>query len=198
MGQRESVEMLQYGGAKRRGQKEHCPADVTEKYDLPETNTVFRVHVAPHGVCDNLINALQLLANQQTGGDSPIEMPVVKMMEKLRRFITDTHEAVEVGDVETTMELRPVVKPKFTAADELTLRRKEEGMLRTSIDTTNEGDNRWAPPLVDEDWYAICQAIFKGVEGANGIPCTTSTRSCTKRSTSRNQRQTRRLRFCGP
>ena len=31
---------------------------------------VFRAHAPPHGVCDNLVNALELFANQQTGSDS--------------------------------------------------------------------------------------------------------------------------------
>ena len=35
-------------------------------------------------------------------------------------------------------------------AEELTLRRGEDGGLRTFIDTTNG----WRPPLVDEDWHA--------------------------------------------
>ena len=35
--------------------------------------------------------------------------------------------------------------------DELTLRREEEGVLRTSIHTKNVGDDRWEPPLVDEE-----------------------------------------------
>ena len=26
-------------------------------------------------------------------------------------------------------------------------------------------DDRWRPPLVDADWHAFCQAIYKGVEG---------------------------------
>ena len=74
------------------------------------------------------------------------------------------------------MESKKVVKPKFTTdfpeavaregADELTLRAHEEGALRSFIDTTNVGDKRWEPPLVDEDWHAICQAIYMGVEGA--------------------------------
>ena len=39
-------------------------------------------------------------------------------------------------------------------------------MLRTFIDTTDVGDSGWGPPLIDEDWHAICQAIFQGVEGS--------------------------------
>ena len=70
----------------------------------------------------------------------------------------------------------PVVEPKFNkedfpaaadreGAEELTLRKDEEGGPPTRIDTTNVGDSRWGPPLVDEDWHAICQAIHKGRRG---------------------------------
>ena len=34
---------------------------------------VFKAHAAPLGFCDNLVNALKLLANQQKDGDSPIQ-----------------------------------------------------------------------------------------------------------------------------
>ena len=37
---------------------------------------VFRAHAAPHGVCDNSINALKLLTNQQKDDDSPVKMVV--------------------------------------------------------------------------------------------------------------------------
>ena len=84
-----------------------------------------------------------------------------------------------------TLASLSVVEPKFftadllvavlrEGADELIMRREEEGMLRTFIDTSNVRDNRWGPPLVDEDWHALCQAIFNGVEERNGRPCTTS------------------------
>ena len=33
---------------------------------------VFRAHAAAQGTCDNLINALKLLTNQQKNGDSPV------------------------------------------------------------------------------------------------------------------------------
>ena len=36
----------------------------------------FRAHAAPHGVCDNLINALKLLANQHQDSDSPVRVLV--------------------------------------------------------------------------------------------------------------------------
>ena len=42
---------------------------------------VFRVHAPPHGVCDKLVNALQLLANRQ-GDDSPVDMLVEGLQER--------------------------------------------------------------------------------------------------------------------
>ena len=44
--------------------------------------------------------------------------------------------------------------------------RADEGALRTFNDTTDVGDSRCRPRLVDKDWHAICQAIFQGVEGS--------------------------------
>ena len=66
---------------------------------------VFKAHAAPLGLCDNLINALKLLANQQKDGDSPIQSIITGLdersrrgiMEGLRRFIeADKHSAVDV------------------------------------------------------------------------------------------------------
>ena len=48
-------------------------------------------------------------------------------------------------------------------ADELTLRAEEAGMLRTYMDTTDVGDSRWVPPLVDEDWHAE-EGRFQGAD----------------------------------
>ena len=88
--------------------------------------------------------------------------------------LVDNQEAVVIGDLQKNSVALPVVEPKFgedcteaavrEAVEELTLRRGEEGGLRTFIDTTNVGDNRWRPPLVDADWHAACQAIYEGSE----------------------------------
>ena len=72
------------------------------------------------------------------------------MMDELRRLVVvDNHDAVQVGDLERTLESLSVVEPKFTAdileavvregKDELTLRRGEEGSQRTFINTTIVG-----------------------------------------------------------
>ena len=57
---------------------------------------VLKAHAAPLELCDNLINELKLLANQQKDGDCPIQSFVTGLhersrrgiMEKLRSFIT--------------------------------------------------------------------------------------------------------------
>ena len=49
--------------------------------------------------------------------------------------------------------------------DEWTLRTGEECMQRSNINTANVKASRWGP-LVDGDWHAVCQAIYKGVGGA--------------------------------
>ena len=49
-------------------------------------------------------------------------------------------------------------------ADELTLRSGEEGTQRAFIGATNVGVDEELR-LVDEDWHASCQAIFRGVDG---------------------------------
>ena len=51
-------------------------------------------------------------------------------------------------------------------ADKLTLRAREEGVLRIlSTPLMWDTKKRWKPPLVDLDWHAFCQDIFQGVEG---------------------------------
>ena len=47
----------------------------------------------------------------------------------------------------------------------LTLRAEEVGSRRTFVDTKHIELERWGPPLVDADWHAFCQAIYKGSEG---------------------------------
>ena len=115
-------------------------------------------------------------------------------MDGLRRFLmVDNYEAVKVGDLEGDHGV-PIFTTDFPGADELTLRAEEEGMLRTFIDTTDVGDNYWKPPLVDEDWHAICQAIFQSVEGPEWETMYYNNKDSTTRSNARNLEKTRRPR----
>ena len=145
---------------------------------------VFKAHAAPFGLCDNLINALKLLANQQKDGDSPIRSIVTGVhhrnrrgiMDGLRRFIeADNPGAVDVGDLRRGTKLLLDKKTKFSeaspeaairdGADELTLRADEVGTLKAFINIDHIEYDRWGPPLVDADQHAYCQAIYKGIEG---------------------------------
>ena len=50
---------------------------------------VLKAHAAPLGLCDNLINALKLVENQQKDGDSPIQSIVTGLHDRSRRGIMD-------------------------------------------------------------------------------------------------------------
>ena len=50
---------------------------------------VFKALAAPLGLCDDLVNALKLLANQQKDGDSPIQSIITGLHERSRRGIMD-------------------------------------------------------------------------------------------------------------
>ena len=49
--------------------------------------------------------------------------------------------------------------------DELTLRAGEVNTSKALIDVNNIESEKWGPPLVGDDWYAFCQALYKGIEG---------------------------------
>ena len=84
---------------------------------------VFRAHAAPQGLCGNLINALKLLAKQQTDGDSPIQSIVTGLQERSRKgimdglrsfFVMDNHCALDVGHLRKGLRPFQVQKPKFS------------------------------------------------------------------------------------
>ena len=46
--------------------------------------------------------------------------------------------------------------------EELILRAEEVGTQKSCFNVGLVAQERWGPPLVDGDWHAFCQAIFKG------------------------------------
>ena len=38
---------------------------------------------------------------------------------------------------------------------------------KACIKAEHIAEDRWRPPLVDADWHAFSQAIFKGIEGSD-------------------------------
>ena len=86
---------------------------------------MFKAHAVPLGLCDNLINALTLLANQQKDGNSPIQSVVTGLderssrgiMDGLRRFIkADNHRVVDVGHLRPGTRSLEVQKLNFSEA----------------------------------------------------------------------------------
>ena len=43
------------------------------------------------------------------------------------------------------------------------LKMEEVGVQKPLIDAPSITDDRWSPPLIDEEWPSICQAIFAGI-----------------------------------
>ena len=50
--------------------------------------------------------------------------------------------------------------------EDLTLRTEEVGSQKSCINIGHIAEDRWGPPLVDADWHAFCQAIYKGIESS--------------------------------
>ena len=49
----------------------------------------------------------------------------------------------------------------------MTLRAEEVNTWKALIDVNHFQLESWGPPLVDADWYAFCQALYKGIEGTD-------------------------------
>ena len=47
--------------------------------------------------------------------------------------------------------------------EELTLRAEELGTQKSRINVDPIENQRWGPPLLDADWHAFYQAIYKGI-----------------------------------
>ena len=118
---------------------------------------VFRAHAFPQGLCENLFNALKLLANQQKDGDSPIQNIIMGLKEKCRERITnglrsftasDNYSAVEVGHLRRGQRPFKVVRPKMDGdssgvlregADDLTPRAEEFNTQMKNLGTAVGG-----------------------------------------------------------
>ena len=150
--------------------------------DSFEQAKVFKAHAVPQGLCANLVNALKLLANQQEDGDGLLQDNVKYPGKERRRGLTDgLHEfitvdnerALDVGAPRRDTGTFKVRKPKALEGgsdvivterlDELTLRAEEVNTSKAYIDVNHIKPERWSPPLVDADWYAFCQALYKGI-----------------------------------
>ena len=73
---------------------------------------VFKAHAVPQGFCENLINALKLLANQQEDGHGLLQNIVNYLVKESRKGLTDglreftkidNERALEVGYLDRSM-----------------------------------------------------------------------------------------------
>ena len=131
-------------------------------------------------LCANLINALKLLANQQEDGDGLLQNIVTNLGKESRRGLTDglrefskvdNERALDVGSLRWGTGTFQVRKPKVPEGgsdvmvgegpDDLTLRAEKVKTSKALINVDHIGPERWCPPLVDADWYAFCQALYK-------------------------------------
>ena len=80
----------------------------------------FKAHAVPQGLCENLINALKLLANHQKDDDSPVQGIVTGLcersrkgtMEGLRNFTeVDNHSALDVDYLKKDTRSFPIRRP---------------------------------------------------------------------------------------
>ena len=58
---------------------------------------VFKAHAVPQGLCENLTNALKLLANQQEDGDSAIQSIVKAFVKEAEKDTTEGLRNFESG-----------------------------------------------------------------------------------------------------
>ena len=83
--------------------------------------------------------------------------------------------ALDVGHLDEGIGPSEVRRPKFEEGcaqasiregpEELTLRTEEVGSQKSCINVDHIAEDRWGPRLVDADWHAFSQAIYKGIEG---------------------------------
>ena len=155
------------------------------KREIFEQAKVFKAHAVPHGLCANLINALKLLANQQEDGDGLLKNIVTNLGKGSRKGLPDglrdfirvvSDRALDVGaprrGTGTFIKVRKREVPEGgsdvavrQSPDDLTLRAEEVNTSKALINVNHIEPERWGPLLVHADWYAFCQALYKGIEG---------------------------------
>ena len=124
---------------------------------------VFKAHAIPQGLCEKLINALKLLANQQEDEDGLLQNIVTNLGKRSRKGLTDglrdfikvdNHRALDVGEPHRGTGTPKVRKPKVleggsdvtirACRDELRLRAEEVNTSKAYTDVDHIKPERWA------------------------------------------------------
>ena len=86
----------------------------------------------------------------------------------------DNHSAPEMGHLREGTRSFEVRRPTCEECSpeasiregpkKLTLRAEEVGTQKSCTNVDHVAQENWRPPLVDADWHAFCQTIYKGIE----------------------------------
>ena len=126
--------------------------------DSFELAKVYKAHAVPQGLCANLINALELLANEQDYGDGLLQNIVTNLGKGSRKGLTDG--------------LRDFIRVEYEAPWMLercaeALEGSSEGKVRESPDelTLRTEEVNTSKALINVDHIEPGQALYKGIEG---------------------------------
>ena len=127
---------------------------------------VFEAHAAPLGLCDNLINALKLLANQQKDGDSPIQKHCHRPT-RSRRGILDGPRSFIQPDNRRAVDVGHCVNAPLRAKEVKTLK----ACIKIDHIEESDGDRR----LLMRTGTLSAQQFTKELKGASAKSCMVTT-----------------------
>ena len=111
-----------------------------------EQAKVFHAHVISQGLCENLINALSLLANQQEDGDGLLQSIVTNLGKGSRKGLTDGLRGT--GNFKSSEAKVPEGGSDVTTREspgELTLRAEEVNTLKAYMDVNHKKSGKMGP-----------------------------------------------------
>ena len=119
-------------------------------------------------ICDHLICTLKMLANLQADVDGLVigmfetlwAQGMIRVTEALRRVNeVDSDDVVRCGELIKRRVALKVIKRRFN------LGQYSEAVVHCVEEVTND---QQVPVEVDEDWHALCQAIYSGEKVRHG------------------------------
>ena len=147
-------------------------------------------------MCDNLINTLRHLTNQQTYDDSLAENIVANLLEQSRRGIEDgLRENHRSGQLRSSVAGRPASKHKILQVTSRCLRQTSQEQLSETVRIHCEHTKkvccapsstllRYRSEMGDVRWWSrivfFLSDFFHELKDKSGKPCFITVRTCTK------------------
>ena len=150
---------------------------VVQTGDRIEQVKVFKAHAIPQGLCENLINALKLLANQQEDCDKPRQRKQERSHGR-PAGLQQGGQSSRLGCWRATPRHGNFHSPEAKSSGRrvgcYTLRAEEVNTSMAFIDVNHIKPERWCPPLVDADLQGDelsfgCQKTAGGSEGKSPV-----------------------------